>query len=70
MGNHKIPYFCNIKNKIQYPFSLTEVCVKRMLSPWLYPELIYRRSGLFRLQQKVVGILFGFIEQVSCSSDR
>ncbi|XP_017003593.2 probable cytochrome P450 313b1 [Drosophila takahashii] len=43
---------------------LTEVCVKRMLSPWLYPELIYRRSGLFRLQQKVVGILFGFIEQL------
>ncbi|EDW43009.1 GM26333 [Drosophila sechellia] len=43
---------------------LTEVCVKRMLSPWLYPDLIYRRSGLFRLQQKVVGILFGFIEQL------
>ncbi|XP_017073417.1 probable cytochrome P450 313b1 [Drosophila eugracilis] len=43
---------------------LTEVCVKRMLSPWLYPELLYRRSRLFRLQQKVVGILFGFIEQL------
>ncbi|KAH8383808.1 hypothetical protein KR009_010615 [Drosophila setifemur] len=43
---------------------LTEVCVKRMLSPWLYPELIYRSSRLFGQQQKVVGILFGFIEQL------
>ncbi|KAI8044318.1 probable cytochrome P450 313b1 [Drosophila gunungcola] len=43
---------------------LTEVCVKRMLSPWLYPELIYRGSRLFGLQQKVVGTLFGFIEQL------
>ncbi|KAH8255059.1 hypothetical protein KR032_012351 [Drosophila birchii] len=43
---------------------LTEVCVKRMLSPWLYPGLIYRRSSLFGQQQKVVGILFGFIEQL------
>ncbi|XP_020813097.1 probable cytochrome P450 313b1 [Drosophila serrata] len=43
---------------------LTEVCVKRMLSPWLYPGLIYRRSWLFGQQQKVVGILFGFIEQL------
>ncbi|EDV43806.1 uncharacterized protein Dana_GF16333 [Drosophila ananassae] len=43
---------------------LTEVCVKRMLSPWLYPEFIYRRSRLFSQQQKVVGELFGFIEQL------
>lgn len=45
--------------------SVTEVCVKRMLSPWLYPELIYRWSRLFDRQQKVVGVLFGFVEQVS-----
>ncbi|EDV94817.1 probable cytochrome P450 313b1 [Drosophila grimshawi] len=43
---------------------VTEVCVKRMLSPWLYPELIYRWSRLFDRQQKVVGVLFGFIEQL------
>lgn len=36
-----------------------------MLSPWLYPELIYRWSHLFDRQQKVVGVLFGFVEQVS-----
>ncbi|XP_064546960.1 probable cytochrome P450 313b1 isoform X1 [Drosophila montana] len=43
---------------------ITEVCVKRMLSPWLYPELIYRWSRLFDRQQKVVGVLFGFVEQL------
>ncbi|EDW84316.1 uncharacterized protein Dwil_GK14074 [Drosophila willistoni] len=43
---------------------LTEVCVKRMLSPWLYPEVIYRRSRLFAQQQKVVGVLFGFVGQL------
>ncbi|XP_017110212.2 probable cytochrome P450 313b1 isoform X1 [Drosophila bipectinata] len=43
---------------------LTEVCVKRMLSPWLYPEFIYRRSRLLCQQQKVVGVLLGFIEQL------
>ncbi|KAM8704209.1 hypothetical protein ACLKA7_008757 [Drosophila subpalustris] len=43
---------------------ITEVCVKRMLSPWLYPELIYRCSRLFDRQQKVVGVLFGFVEQL------
>ncbi|ALC45364.1 Cyp313b1 [Drosophila busckii] len=43
---------------------ITEVCVKRMLSPWLYPELIYRWSQLFGRQQKVVSVLFGFVEQL------
>ncbi|XP_034116849.1 probable cytochrome P450 313b1 isoform X1 [Drosophila albomicans] len=43
---------------------VTEVCVKRMLSPWLYPEFIYRWSRLFDRQQKVVGVLIGFVEQV------
>ncbi|XP_060646843.1 probable cytochrome P450 313b1 isoform X4 [Drosophila nasuta] len=43
---------------------VTEVCVKRMLSPWLYPEFIYRWSRLFDRQQKVVGVLIGFVEQL------
>ncbi|BFF91578.1 probable cytochrome P450 313b1 [Drosophila madeirensis] len=43
---------------------LTLVCVKRMLSPWLYPEFIYRRSALFGQQKKVVGVLLGFVEQL------
>ncbi|XP_030374474.1 probable cytochrome P450 313b1 [Scaptodrosophila lebanonensis] len=43
---------------------ITEVCVKRMLSPWLYPDALYRRSRLFVRQQKVVGVLFGFVEQL------
>ncbi|KAH8360211.1 hypothetical protein KR093_011416 [Drosophila rubida] len=43
---------------------VTEVCVKRMLSPWLYPDFIYRWSRLFDRQQKVVGVLIGFVEQL------
>ncbi|KAH8295012.1 hypothetical protein KR018_005384 [Drosophila ironensis] len=43
---------------------LTEVCVKRMLSPWLYPDFLYRRSRHFGQQQKVVGVLLRFIEQL------
>ncbi|XP_064546969.1 probable cytochrome P450 313b1 isoform X2 [Drosophila montana] len=50
--------------RFRFVCRITEVCVKRMLSPWLYPELIYRWSRLFDRQQKVVGVLFGFVEQL------
>ncbi|XP_067637975.1 probable cytochrome P450 313b1 isoform X2 [Eurosta solidaginis] len=43
---------------------VTEVCVRRMLSPWLYPDVLYRRSSLFVRQQHVVHVLFSFIESL------
>ena len=43
---------------------LTEVCVKRMLSPWLYTDLIYCYSSLYKRQQKYVSTLHKFVENV------
>ncbi|XP_017493154.1 PREDICTED: probable cytochrome P450 313b1, partial [Rhagoletis zephyria] len=43
---------------------VTEVCVRRMLSPWLYPDVLYWRSPLFVRQQRVVHVLFSFIESL------
>ncbi|XP_053968114.1 probable cytochrome P450 313b1 [Anastrepha ludens] len=43
---------------------VTEVCVRRMLTPWLYPDMLYRRSALFVRQQQVVHVLFSFIESL------
>ena len=35
-----------------------------MLSPWLYPDVIYQRSWCFLQQQKFVKTLFSFVENV------
>ena len=43
---------------------LTEVCVKRMLSPWLYTDLVYSYSSLYKRQQKYVSTLYKFVENV------
>ncbi|XP_037950230.1 probable cytochrome P450 313b1 [Teleopsis dalmanni] len=43
---------------------LTEVCARRMLSPWLYPDILYQYSSLYLKQKKVVNVLFGFIENL------
>uniref|UniRef100_A0A1A9W484 Cytochrome P450 n=1 Tax=Glossina brevipalpis TaxID=37001 RepID=A0A1A9W484_9MUSC len=44
--------------------SLTELCTKRMLSPWLYPNVIYHCSKLFQRQQQSTTILRKFVEQL------
>ncbi|XP_014094459.2 probable cytochrome P450 313b1 [Bactrocera oleae] len=43
---------------------ITEVCVRRMLSPWLYPDLLYHHSSQFVRQQQVVQVLFSFIDSL------
>lgn len=47
---------------------ITEVCVKRMLSPWFYPNVLYNLSSLFKRQQKYTSILYKFVENVRLSS--
>ncbi|TMW50819.1 hypothetical protein DOY81_004095 [Sarcophaga bullata] len=48
---------------------LTEVCVKRMLSPWLYIDVIYRFSSLYKCQQKYVSTLYKFVENLLHHND-
>ncbi|XP_054084059.1 probable cytochrome P450 313b1 isoform X2 [Zeugodacus cucurbitae] len=43
---------------------ITEVCVRRMLSPWLYPDVLYRHSSQFVRQRQVVQVLFSFIDSL------
>ncbi|KAL9871538.1 cytochrome P450 313b1 [Glossina fuscipes fuscipes] len=44
--------------------SLIELCVKRMLSPWLYPNVIYHCSKLSQRQQQSASNLRKFVEQM------
>ena len=53
---HHVDLFGNLR--------LTEVCVKRMLSPWLYTDLVYSYSSLYKRQQKYVSTLYKFVENV------
>ncbi|CAD6991345.1 probable cytochrome P450 313b1 [Ceratitis capitata] len=41
---------------------LTEACVRRMLSPWLYPSVLFRCSSLYVRQEQIVRVLFNFID--------
>ncbi|XP_037816413.1 probable cytochrome P450 313b1 isoform X2 [Lucilia sericata] len=43
---------------------ITEVCVKRMLSPWLYSDTVYRYSSLFKRQRQYINILYEFVENL------
>ncbi|KAM7362485.1 cytochrome P450 313b1 isoform 2-T2 [Cochliomyia hominivorax] len=48
---------------------LTDVCIKRMLSPWLYPDIVYVFSSLFKRQQKYVSVLCKFVDNLLQISD-
>ncbi|XP_073840774.1 cytochrome P450 313b1 isoform X2 [Musca autumnalis] len=41
---------------------ITETCVTRMLSPWLYPDWVYKLSTLFKRQQQYSAVLQQFVE--------
>ncbi|XP_023290890.2 probable cytochrome P450 313b1 [Lucilia cuprina] len=43
---------------------ITEVCVKRMLSPWLYSDKVYRYSSLFKRQRQYINVLYEFVENL------
>uniref|UniRef100_A0A1I8Q986 Cytochrome P450 n=2 Tax=Stomoxys calcitrans TaxID=35570 RepID=A0A1I8Q986_STOCA len=44
--------------------SLTEICITRMLSPWLHPDVIYQCSSLFKREKRSMEILSKFVRDL------